>query len=254
MYDVEGLEKKWKQYKSKQRMPWIVSAVLIVLIIVAIVFRADFSAMVSKYSKDDNSSVKSEKIVPKSKPLKPYVPTMVPKSESNQSVQEIAPVKSSEESNKSVEKKKIPPMSIEVSDMKEEPAREYKRKYLKIEVTERYQAKKKQTEKSKKPTKKKKKRTIKSVEKNFSSSRSYHDSLYLARAYYKKGNYPKAQKWALVTNDLNSKLEESWLIFAKSKVKMGERREAEQILSAYIGKTNSTKAKALLRKIKKGKF
>ncbi len=254
MYDVEGLEKKWKRYKTKQRTPWIVSAVLIVLIIAAIVFRADFSEMVSKYSKDDNSSVKSEEIVPKSKPLKPYVPTMVPKSESNQSVQEITPVKSSEESNKSVEKKKIPPMSIEVSDMKEEPVREHKRKYLKIEVTERYPAKKKQTEKSKKPTKKKKKRTIKSVEKNFSSSRSYYDSLYLARAYYKKGNYPKAQKWALVTNDLNSKLEESWLIFAKSKVKMGERREAEQILSAYIGKTNSTKAKALLQKIRKGKF
>jgi len=268
MYDVEGLEKEWKRYKSKQRTPWIVSAILIILIIIAIVFRADFSAILSKYSKDDNSSIKREKIKQESTPLKPYVPTMAPKSESNhtvqktaplksesnQTVQKTAPLKSSEEVNQSAEKKKVPPMTIEVSDLEAEPVREHKRKYLKIEVTDRYPAKKKQTEKPKKTTKKKKKQTIKSVEKNFSKSRSYYDSLYLARAYYKKGNYPKAQKWALVTNDLNSKLEESWLIFAKSKAKLGERREAEQILSAYIGKTNSTKAKALLRKIKKGKF
>ena len=254
MYDVEGLEKKWKRYKSKQRIPWIVSAVLIVLVITAIVFRADFSAMLPKYSKDNNSSIKKEIVVQKSKSLQPYVPTMTPKSESNQSIQEIAPIKRSEEANQSEEKKKIPSMTIEVSDLEAEPVREHKRKYLKIEVTDRYPTKKKQTEKQKQTTTKKKKRTIGSVEKNFSKSRSYYDSLYLARAYYKKGNYPKAQKWALVTNDLNSKLEESWLIFAKSKVKLGQQREAEQILSAYIRKTNSVKAKALLQKIKKGKF
>ncbi len=254
MYNVEGLEKKWKSYKSKQRTPWIVSAILIVLIILLIVFRADISTIVSKYSKDDNSSTKKEKEVQKSKSLKPYVPTMAPKSESNQSVQEIVPVSGSKEANQSVEKRKIPSMTIEVSDLEAEPVREHKRKYLKIEVTDRYPTKKKQTEKPKKTTKKKNKRTIKSVEKNFSKSRSYYDSLFLARAYYKKGNYTKSQKWALVTNDLNSKLEESWLIFAKSKAKLGQRREAQQVLSAYIVKTNSAKAKALLLKIKKGKF
>ena len=254
MYDVKGLEKEWKRYKARQRTPWIVTAVLMALIIVVIFFRADLSALVSKNSKDDNSSIKTEKTIQKSTALKPYVPTMVPKSESNQSLQKTVPVENSKETNQSVEKKKTPSMTIEVSDLEEEPEKEHKRKYLKIEVTERYPTKKQQSEKPKESIKKKKKRTIGSVEKNFSKSRSYYDSLYLARAYYKKGNYAKAQKWALITNDLNSKAEDSWLIFAKSKVKLGERREAEQILSAYIGKTNSTKARALLQKIKKNKF
>ncbi len=254
MYDVEGLEKEWKRYKSKQRIPWIVTAVLMVLIMIVIVFRKDFSAILSNYTNENNSSVMKEKKVQESKPLKPYVPTMAPKNESNQSVQEIVPVKSSEEAHQSVEKKKTPPMTIEVSDLEAAPVEERKRKYLKIEVTDRYPTKKKQIEKPKESTKKKKKRSTKSVERNFSKSRSYYDSLYLARAYYKKGNYAKAQKWALITNDLNSKLEESWLIFAKSKAKLGQRREAQQVLSAYISKTNSTKAKALLLKIKKGKI
>ncbi|MEA3455136.1 MAG: hypothetical protein U9R26_01390 [Campylobacterota bacterium] len=255
MYDVDGLEKKWKRYKSRQRIPWIVSAAFIVFVALLIFFRADFLTAFSKYSKDDNSSAKIENSVQKSKTLKPFVPTLTPKSESNQSaVQGIAPVKISKETNRTVEKKKVPPMTIEVSDLEAEPVREKRRKYLKIEVTDRYPAKKKQTEKPKKTTKKKKKRTIESVERNFSKSRSYYDSLYLARAYYKKGDYAKSRKWALVTNDLNSKLEESWLIFAKSKAKLGQRREAQQVLSAYIDKTNSAKAKSLLLKIKKGKI
>lgn len=247
MYDVEGLEKEWKRYKAKRRIPWVVSAVLIVLVILLIVFREDFLAILPIYSKDDNRSMKQEVVIAqKSKALKPYVPTMMPKSESNQSTQEIVPEKSSEEINESAEKKEAPSMSIEVSELEAEPVKEHKRKYLKIEVTDRYPAKK--------PSKKKKKRTIESIEENFSKSRRYQDSLYLARAYYKKGNYTQAQKWALVTNDINSKLEESWLIFAKAKVKLGKLSEAQQVLTAYIAKTHSSKAKALLRKIKKGKL
>jgi hypothetical protein len=254
MYDVEGLEKEWKRYKTKRRIPWIISAVLIVLIILFIVFRADFLAILPTYSKDDNSSIKQEKMAPKSKALKPYVPTMMSKSESNQSTQGIVPEKSSEEVNQSAVKNEAPSMSIKLSELEAEPVKEHKRKYLKIEVTDRYPAKNRQAEKVKKPSRKKKKRTIESVEENFSKSRSYYDSLYLARAYYKKGNYTKAQKWALVTNDINSKLEESWLIFAKAKAKLGKRSEAQQVLTAYIAKTHSSKAKALLRKIKKGKL
>ena len=267
MYDVEGLEKKWKRYKFKQRIPWIVSTALMVLIGLLIVYRADLSAILSKYSKDDNSSTKREEKVQKSISLKPYVPSMAPKSESNQSVQKIDPVKSSEEANQSIEKKKISPMAIEVSDLEAEPVKEHKRKYLKIEVTDRYpmkkkqkekpkrsiEKKKKQTEKPKRPIEKEKKRAAKSVERNDSKPRSYYGSLYMARTYYKKGNYPKAQKWALIANSLNDKLEESWLIFAKSKAKLGKNREAQQILSAYITKTDSAKAKALLLKIKKEK-
>jgi predicted Zn-dependent protease len=148
------------------------------------------------------------------------------------------------------EEKVHPPISIEVSEATEAPV-EHKRKYIKIELTDMYPQKEAEKTTAKRNNKSKR-LSIKSVEKSFAKSRSYRDSLYLANAYYKKGNYSKAQKWALITNDLNSKIEESWLIFAKSKAKMGHRKEAEHVLSSYISKTNSSKAKIVLKKIKKG--
>jgi tetratricopeptide (TPR) repeat protein len=121
-----------------------------------------------------------------------------------------------------------------------------KTKYMKIEVSEG-RGSKVTTEDGSKPS-------IESAKYNFEQFKSTNDSLYLARTYYEKGNYSKAQKWALTTNNLDNKLEESWFIFAKSKAKRGQKKEAIEILSAYIKKTNSAKAKELLNNIKKGKF
>ncbi len=251
MYDVDTLENKWKNYKSKKRRPWIIGTILLFLLLLFVVFKDDLLKIIPQYKPDQNTSVVETKKPKKKIPLKPYVPTLTPPTDTSQEDQNNSVNDDIKKTAISAEKiEPTPSMAIEVS---EKPAdfREHKRKYLKIEVTERYPTKKKQV---KKPTRKKSVRSIKSVEKSFSRSGKSSDSLYLARAYYRQGNYEKAQKWALITNDINSKLEESWLIFVKAKAKSGQRREAEQILSAYIQKKNSTKAKALLRKMKKGKF
>ena len=140
--------------------------------------------------------------------------------------------------------------------MKQEVEEEHKRKYLKIEVTDKYKQEQDdavrlndedvidfQTMK-----------TIKSVKMDFVKSKNYEDSLFLAEAYYDNAEYREAEKWALVTNNLNNEVEESWLIFVKSKVKMGETEEAMEVLNVYIKKTNSEAAKSLLKDIQQNKL
>ena len=92
----------------------------------------------------------------------------------------------------------------------------------------------------------------KDVAKRFKQTHDTDDSLFLARSYYRKGNYKKAEYWSLQTNKINRNIEESWLIFAKSKVKLGRKNEAIDILTKYIKKSNSAEGKSLLNKIKKG--
>jgi len=89
----------------------------------------------------------------------------------------------------------------------------------------------------------------KDVEKRFNQSHDIDDSLFLARGYYAKGDYKKAAYWALQTNKLNNKIDESWIIFIKSKVALGEKNEAIHILQSYIRKSNSYKARKLLDKL-----
>jgi len=93
--------------------------------------------------------------------------------------------------------------------------------------------------------------TIKS---KFIKSNNPRDALLLAKLYYKKKNFQEAEKWALSANKLNNSLEESWFLFAKSKVKLGKKHEALKILVSYYKKSNSTKAKALIMQIKMGKI
>ncbi len=94
----------------------------------------------------------------------------------------------------------------------------------------------------------------KDVEKRFKQSHDVDDSLFLARSYYKKGNYKKSEYWALETNKVDSNIEESMLIFVKSKMKLGRKNEAKNILTTYIRKSNSPEAKKLLYRIENGKF
>jgi len=250
MYDVEGLEKEWKRYRAKRRIPLIVTASAFVLIAGYLLFRVELAKLVSGPQGDQNQSLVQISKKPKEPALSPYVPTMLAQNESNQSQQNSSTIQENNNSSQEdIREKTRPPMSIEVSEADEKASEGHKRKYIKIELTDMYPEKETEDTAAKKRNNR---LSIKSVEKSFAKSRSYRDSLYLANAYYKKGNYSKAQKWALITNDLNSKIEESWLIFAKAKAKMGQRKEAEHVLSSYIRKTNSSKAKKVLRKIKKG--
>jgi tetratricopeptide (TPR) repeat protein len=78
--------------------------------------------------------------------------------------------------------------------------------------------------------------------------------LYLARYYYKMKNYEKSYNYALNTNHIDSDIEESWLIFASSQVKLGKKDNAIKTLIAYIKNSDSINAKNLLHSIRTGEF
>jgi tetratricopeptide (TPR) repeat protein len=95
---------------------------------------------------------------------------------------------------------------------------------------------------------------IQDVIKRFKKNKNPALSLFVAKKYYAMGVYDQAYNYALITNDLDNEIEDSWLIFAKSLVKLGKKEMAEKTLRSYIRKTNSVKAKILLDDISKGTF
>ena len=95
---------------------------------------------------------------------------------------------------------------------------------------------------------------VEKIKSKFSKSSNPRDALILAKLYYKNKNFEEAEKWALSANKLNNSLEDSWFLFAKSKVKLGKKEEALKILVSYYKKSNSMNAKRLIMQIKTGKI
>lgn len=95
---------------------------------------------------------------------------------------------------------------------------------------------------------------VEMMKQKFYKSNSPRDALLLAKTYYKSAEYAESEKWALSANKLDNSLEGSWLLFAKSKVKLGKRKEALKILVSYYKKSHSLKAKRLIGQIKTGRI
>ena len=245
MYDIKPLEEEWNRYKKKKRKPWY-SLIFSILIIGALAFSfLNYKDVIfSKF--ENNESV----VVDKPKPSVILLDRALTTLEVKKEIIEKSIVKEST-NDKSVE--------IETDDTTaiDDPMRYKHPNAKKVSITV--------TEPIKKPViveKPRKKMHLDIIEttsasayrdvaKRFADTSDTDDSLFLARTYYEKGNNKKAIYWALETNKVNSNIEESWLIFAKAKARSGHKSEAVRILSSYIKRTNSSEAKALLRKLKK---
>lgn len=95
---------------------------------------------------------------------------------------------------------------------------------------------------------------IQHVIKRFKQSNNPALSLFIAKKYYELGNYKQAYNYAFITNGINNDIEESWLIFAKSLVKLNEKEKAIKILKEYIKNSHSQRAQVLLKNITSGKL
>jgi tetratricopeptide (TPR) repeat protein len=218
MYNIKALEEEWKRYNRKKKRPWIIGSILfVVTVVLFVIVRQDsfFQGLLNTEGKstEPNKSAALSKAV--------YVDKALSELEyKHKSVVVDAPIE-------------------EVSSTEKYPETQSgtyaaKAKKLHIEVVEADS-----------------RDAYREVEKRFRLGHDIDDSLFLAKAYYLKGEYKKAEYWALQTNKINENIEESWIIFVKSKVKRGHKNEAIRILNTYIQKTNSSEAKALLEKIKK---
>ncbi len=218
MYDIKELEDQWKRYKRKKMRPWVFVAVSLIgsIIVVIMARQGIFDGIKSSFpEKKEQASILQKPLADVY--LAPPIERLEVKS---QDARVESPIGLDSRTSSGIAEERI----------------SQKKNALHIEVIET----KKNTD------------AYKEVEKRFRLGHDPDDSLFLAKAYYLKGMYKKAEYWALQTNKINENIEESWLIFVKAKVKRGQRNEAIRILNTYIGKTNSAEGRILLDKIKKG--
>ena len=83
------------------------------------------------------------------------------------------------------------------------------------------------------------KSSLESIEEHFKNSKDPKDALALARDYYAKKDYKNAAKWAFELNNLDKNNADGWLIFAKSKYNVGNKKDALKVLEAYLSQVSN---------------
>ena len=220
MYNIKALEEDWKRYSRRKKRPWYVLFILLIIMIFVIMW---FSL----------SGIKFDFGIPSEKHQEHVVSTHQEKIYLDGSLQGLEEKKNRQPVDAPMETPNVIENNLNTSaGMSPKPI-----KKLHIEVVEAGRDS----------------QSLKDVAKRFRLGHDTDDSLFLAKSYYKRKNYKKAEYWALQTNKINNNIEDSWLIFVKSKVKQGHRNEAIRILNNYINRTRSVEAKVLLEKIKTGK-
>lgn len=238
MFDIKHLEKEWKQYRKKKLKPWYIASFLFAFIFLTLLFLLYRSHMnvntLSTYlASFKNISHKKPK-VEDIKVLKNSIVLNGPLMHLEVEPKRRDNIQKSEETVPNIL------VDIPILDGKESETvtkDENRRKKIHLEIIETTNI-----------------TAYKDVARRFKQTHNTDDSLFLARSYYKHKQYKKSEYWALETNKVDSGIEESMLIFVKSKMKLGRKNEARNILKRYIKKTNASEAKKLLYRIENGKF
>lgn len=243
MYDIAFLEKEWKRYKKRKRRPFMIVGFVIVLLGGGIAFLYQEKDLhISSLWKDYYHTI--EKVEPEKLSFVSSMPLTEIEVKTEEKPQVI---ENSEEivedlplaDDRPIRKKPRVKMNIVTTEMStiqhDEKEKPHQRKYLAIKESNSVSA-------------------YREVAERFRETKDTDDSLFLARTYYKMRKYKKAAYWALQTNNVDSTIEESILIFVKAKVKLGHKNEAIRILAKYVKGSNSPEARLLLKEIKKGKL
>ena len=238
MYDIKQLEEEWKRYRKKKLKPWIIaSGILVVLAFFIIIFQTNIGALKNYFetSKVNQSLGNSEDTVASSKMKRKesvLLDDALGKLEIKENMIEMA--------DKAVKEHGSIMVDIPILDDTNEAPLEGEvetRRKIDLEIIDSTSV-----------------AGYRDVEKRFYESHDIDDALFLAKSYYKNGNYEKSEYWALETNKLDESQEESLLIFVKSKVKLGHKNEALSILHAYLKESDSQEAKKLLYRIENDKL
>ena len=125
---------------------------------------------------------------------------------------------------------------------------EHKSKEIKqkvIEKVHKIESKPKDTDKSFSIVLKNINSTDKMIE-VYNREQTYSIALKIAKLFFKQKKYKDALAWSKKANNINSREEEAWLIYAKSEYALGHEKRAKAVLKIYINNSNSKKANSLL--------
>ena len=243
MLNVKELEKRWLFYKIEKALPFAI-AFVIALLLGLITFVLFFTQTKKEIVTKPQPIIKQ---VEKKEQLKPIVQQQVvqkkpqPKQEPKKEEQVLelkpslhflleTPTTNNTTNNTTKTPKKELPKIQKVE--KKEPEKPHKKVVIKHQNT---------------------RQDIQDVLQRFNKNNNPILSLFIAKKYYELHQYKEAYNYALITNNINSNIEESWIIFAKSKVKLGRKNEAMRILTNYLKHSNSRVVKNLLYQLKKNK-
>jgi tetratricopeptide (TPR) repeat protein len=264
--DIDELEKRWKVYKYKSFLPYLIFIFgFIVIFLFVLVLMNHLSKPKEKKQiekvvvkeekkiikpkntvvKDKNATIKKfeknkEKVIDKLllEPSFDFIDRM-----QNDEVIYNEDVKDKKEVKKIIKKDEKPIKKVVQKTIKKSEKIEKKSGVKKVEEPKKIKIEKKQSSND-----------IDDVVKRFNKNNNPALSLFVARRYYEMGMYEKSYNYALITNELNNDIEDSWIIFAKSLVKLDEKDTAVKMLKKYIEYSSSHKASVLLNKIVTGKF
>ena len=217
MSEIKELEQMWSQYRRKKKKPFLI-LLLVLILTLGYFFTPNSIIRWNLLSLNKNIVIDSKKII-----LNSEIKTLFTYSKKNNS---------EKLKNKQNE-------FIEIPILNEEDSKKVSFSGKKITLN---------ILKTSSPT------AYKDVEKRFFQTHDIDDALFLTKSYYKKEEYKKAKFWALEVNKLDATQDESFLIFIKSIIYLGNKNEALSLLNTYIKKTNSDEAKALLYKIENNKL
>ena len=91
--------------------------------------------------------------------------------------------------------------------------------------------------------------SIEYLKEKYEKTHSIVYALMLSEEYYLTKNYQESNKWAIISNNLDADNEKSWILFAKTKVKLGRKDDAITALKAYVKNNKSQAAQALLNQL-----
>ncbi|MCK4874345.1 MAG: CDC27 family protein [Sulfurimonas sp.] len=287
MLNINELEIKHKKYKLKSYTPYLTIFISLTVISISAIFLLNYNS-VSTVDTNSNTLINKKSLI--SKETKPRKNTNDDKAEKQETIEQTAKIKKETIIvEKQIDKPQEEVIVIKEEKLKLSPSLNFMQKIqsdalpyyednTKIQkkpvVKKTIPAKVEQTIITKIKEEKKvqepkliveKKNTINIKRKNdnddirhvikrFKVNNNPALSLFVAKKYYQLGEYDKAYNYALITNEINNDIEASWIVFAKSLVKLQKRDMAIKTLKKYISHSHSSQAKLLLDEILSGKF
>ena len=276
MLDVIELESRYKTYKIKSYIPHAIIAISTIIISITL-FVINSTSSITIEPEINIQSMQSEKKEPV-KPKEEITPKkQIVKEVTNKELKPVekAPIKKVEVTQpqipikKEIKEKTILTPSLDfMKKMRDDtlPYYESPKEDSKVSISNT-KAPKETLEIKKEPVEKKSSKKssimikrqntqedISHVIKRFKKNNNPALSLFVAKKYYELGDYHKSYNYALITNEINNNIEASWIIFAKSLVKLNKKEMAIKTLKKYIEHSHSNRANILLDEIISGKF
>jgi len=255
MLNVYDLEKKYRLYKLKSYIPYMVVFVSLCVILLVIFFVKNSDMFKSNKAQHNQKTLQTQieqvKITPKEEVIEKEV---IEKNETlilTPSLNFMSNIKDSPIEVRQQREKNTQQEEIEQEEAKQEVFLKPTNEELESVIIEEIELHKSH------PLKIQRQNTqndLNLVLERFSKNNNPALSLFIAKKYYEMQDYHQSYNYALITNRINDNIEASWIVFAKSLVKLGRRDEAIKTLNSYFEYSKSTQAKTLLEEIERGKF